>query len=280
MLLTNENFSTYLSDTNLKFHTSLGDISSHNLLDFCRFVDRIDFVDFGFDERLALRNKTIIFLNYASNFCQVNNYVRPLPQQALYSDLTVHKSDYPTLWVFGCSLSAGVGVDPTTVYHYELGQQLNLPVTTIARPGSSARWSLLQLMYTKIKPADIVVWQVTTTGRFTVKDYSNKDPRECLLKNMNKEFLATINYEQVFYDHITLVDYGIQYLRALQSRFVFTSVDNKKTEDQCLEQFTKYPEYCYAPDWIVDLGSDNLHPGVESHRILSNTLYEKIKDIV
>ena len=47
ILLTNENYLESKQKNNI-FHTSLGDISTENLIDFCECLPKINFVDFRF----------------------------------------------------------------------------------------------------------------------------------------------------------------------------------------------------------------------------------------
>jgi len=274
ILLTNENYLESKQKNNI-FHTSLGDISTENLIDFCECLPKINFVDFRFKNDAILLIKTKIFLNYISHTCKVQNYHPDPPSLAL--GLESNNLDYPDqcLWVFGCSLSWGAAVPPNTVYHHSLGQKLSLPIKLVAKGGSSTRWSLLRLLNSNIKKNDIVIWQVTTSDRFSVKEELNQIPQEMLLKQRNKNFLAYCNNEQILFDHFTLVEYGIQYLREKNVKFCFFNVEGTN-EDRCLDQFTKYPEYCYMPDWIVDLGDDHAHPGILSHQRIATTLYKRI----
>jgi hypothetical protein len=146
----------------------------------------------------------------------------------------------------------------------------------VAKGGSSTRWSLRQLMHADIRPEDIVIWQLTTLERFTVKQ-ENKWPQEVMLKNLSRAVILATTDEQLWFDQISLINYGVQYLRACNSNFYMISLDGQTPMiHRCLEQYTRYPEYCYGADWQVDIGTDGLHPGPKSHNLLYQILKEKI----
>ena len=256
------------------FHTSLGDISAGNLFKIANKDCTIIFVNEGIEQELELFNKTKIFLNSIYDSHQVTGYVRPSP--CTFAEESVLRPTEPTLWVFGCSLSAGVGVNSCEVYSSKLGDALGLPVTSVAKAGSSTRWSLRQLLHSDLQPDDVVVWQLTTIGRFTVK-HVDTWPTEVMLKNQSREIILSTTDEQLWFDQISLLEYGVLYLRAKRIRFYIISLDSTSTVfNQCLEQYTRYSEYCYAPDWQVDLGNDQLHPGPKSHHCLFENLHKKI----
>jgi hypothetical protein len=274
ILITDKNFRHYLG-TPGQYHTSLGDITAENLLTIANTECTFIFVNSGFDNSIELFEKTKIFLNSVYDTHKVIGYARPGPRT--YAEESIVRPSGNTLWVFGCSLSAGVGVDQSELYSTMLGNQLGLSVTTVAKSGSSTQWSLRQLLHADILPGDLVIWQLTTIERFTVKQ-SNVWPQDVMLKNASREQILSTTDEQLWFNQIELVNYGVQYLRAIGSDFYMVSLDSQSSVlDRCLEQYTRYPEYCYVPDWQVDVGEDNLHPGARSHLLLYQSLYRKLR---
>ena len=277
VLITNDNFLDLAGSNTLVFHTSLGDISASNLLLFCQQIDQLIFVDYKFDHNQALFNKTIIFLNSVANQYTVYNFDRLPPAHFLTQPVAPRISKDPILWVFGCSLSLGVGVPDNKKYPEVLRQKLGLPLHLVAQSASSLRWSLRHLIHADICAGDTIIWQLTTGARFTIKEHPNCPPQEIMLKDCDKNFVAHANKEQIWFDHISLVDCGVQYLRALGVKFYMVSIEGHDLMiDRYLLEYTKYPEYCYVPDWIVDKGSDNNHPGITSHQLLSDALHNRI----
>jgi hypothetical protein len=274
ILLTNDNFEQYLGKSGV-FHTSLGDITAANLLLIADYNCTFIFVDQGFDNQTALYEKTIIFLNAVFDSNTIIGYIRPGP--ATFAEQSIMRPPGPRLWVFGCSLSAGVGVNESEVYSTKLSVATGLPVTTVARVGSSTHWSLRQLLHADIWPTDIVIWQLTTIERFTVKQ-PNRWPKEVMLKDADRETILSTTDEQLWFDQLSLVNCGVQYLRAIGPEFYMISLDSSSPLlNVCLEQYTRYPEYCYVPDWQIDLGTDGLHPGPQSHHLLYRSLEKKLR---
>ena len=274
ILLTNDNFEQYLGQAGV-FHTSLGDITAANLLLVADYNCRFIFVNQGFDNETALYEKTIIFLNAVYESNTIIGYIRPGP--ATFAEQSIMRPPGPRLWVFGCSLSAGVGVNDSELYSTKLGIATGLPVTTVARVGSSTHWSLRQLLHADIWPTDIVIWQLTTIERFTVKQ-PNRWPTEVMLKDADRETILSTTDEQLWFNQLSLVNCGVQYLRAIGPEFYMISLDSlSPLLNVCLEQYTRYPEYCYVPDWQIDLGTDGLHPGPQSHHLLYQSLEKKLR---
>jgi len=276
-LVTNENFLTLLP-TITDFHTSLGDTSAANIIHFCKSVDAVHFVDYGFQHDRALLTSTSELLNTLSHEFDIQGYT-PLDMQHFTSHLLPRPNHDKVVWFFGCSLTHGTGLLDSERYSNLVEQHLQLPVVRIASPGSSTRWSLRHLMHADIHPNDIVIWQISTLFRDSIKNYSDKDPVEVIIDDSHKELLSLYSLEQFWFNHISLIDYGVQYLRARQQKFAMISIESQNFKEYLSRirlELTKYPEYCYLPGFIVDKARDNSHPGIESNKILANALIEKI----
>lgn len=189
-----------------------------------------------------------------------------------FLDLDVSGHQESSLWVFGCSFSHGVGVTDSERYPSLLSKELNLPLESITRPGSSTRWSLRHLINANIKPNDLVVWQITTVSRISMA--SDKEHlEETLLKNAPKQMVVALSDEQIYIDQLSLLQYGVNYLRSIGVKFCIISLDsNDHMEPHLILQYTRYPEYCYMGNWQIDVGSDNGHPGKHSHKLVADRL--------
>lgn len=262
-----------------EFHTSLGDITSTSLLYFCDNVNEIQFEDFGFESIPDTRDTTHMILNSLSHRFNIKGFNKEPPDTYLNHDMIRPKADR-VIWIFGCSYSHGSALNSDQTYSYHLHTQLGLPVVLVTQPGSSLRWSLRHLMHANLHPNDIVVWQITTFIRDSIKDQSGMNPVEIIYDDKNLYRAKLLTFEQMIFNHLSLVDYGVQYLRAKNQNFYLTSVDTKefsKYRNRILIEFNKYPEYCYTPDFVVDFGQDNAHPGPRSHKIMADFLLRKIQ---
>lgn len=276
-LITNANYHQYLSCDGT-YHTSIGDCCPANILDFAVTVDVINYLPDRFDELPLEHESAIHLLNYLYHSGKINNYhLEPL-QTFLTNDVSGIST--PCLWVFGCSWSCGDGIPKSDRYTSILSKKLNLPLQLIAKHGSSTRWSLRHLMNVNIKPNDTVVWQLSTINRFSIKESDTTPVTEKLLVDMDKNFVAKVNFEQTLFDHLSLVNYGVNYLRAKGVKFKFYGGNEESSYiRRALTEFTKYPEYCYIPDIIVDVAPDNMHPGIISHQNIAKRLYNALTNL-
>ena len=80
----------------------------------------------------------------------------------------------PGIAVFGCSYTTGVGLPWDKLYHYYIGQELNLPVDNFGVAGASngVAFRLAQYWLPVLKPK-IVILQTTFADRFEVVSNDN-----------------------------------------------------------------------------------------------------------
>jgi hypothetical protein len=271
--------STLLTNTNLSnlqdglYHTSLGDISINNLLSVCKIVDEIEFIDFN-DTDHNTYIKTLSILNQISKSKPINNFKLNPPTSFL--EFTT-ETDAVSLWVFGCSFSHGVGVSTNERFSNIISNSINLPLMDITNPGSSTRWGLRQLINTNFKKDDLVIWQISTFSRLSIA--TDKDHlKEYLIKDTNKDTIMNTSKIQLYVDQLSLLNYGIQYLRAKQVKFVVISLDNQHSfTDDLIYEYSLYPEYLYMGEWFVDKGSDGVHPGRLSHKLVAESIHNVIQ---
>lgn len=276
VLVTDENLQSVSVDAQ-EFHTSLGDMSAANIMRFCKSMDSVKFVDYGFQRDKELLSSTTTLLNTLSHEFDIQGYPRTEPVN-FTSHLVPRPPGDQVIWFFGCSLTSGTGLLDQERYSNLVEDSLGIPAVRIAVPGSSTRWSLRHLLHSDIQPNDLVVWQISTFFRESIKKYPDRDPVEVIVDEKNRELLSLYNFEQFWFNHMTLVDYGVKYLRARQQRFVLISIESQGFQEyrgRIRSELTKYPEYCYVPGFVVDLARDDLHPGIESNKILAQAILEK-----
>ena len=260
-----------------EYHTSLGDMSSADIIKISKNFSTINFVDKKFDQTSDIYNETVILLNSLSWSTHVTNFTVGLPIS--FADTRVNnRPNKPTLWVFGCSHSHGVGLLPNEKKFGEIvAESLNLPITLISKPGSSLSWSTRNLIAADIKPNDVVIWQLTTPHR--ISQYNGINTTEIMLAHSNdRHLLEVYDDNQIFFNHINLLNFGVQYLRRMGVKFVIVSILPKLENFfyEYLIEYSKYSEYCYTPGCQLDLGSDQVHSGPLSHKALAQRLLDHI----
>jgi hypothetical protein len=196
-----------------------------------------------------------------------------------FTDLDITtREDKPTLWVFGCSHSFGIGLRKDEKnYGTLLSEKLSMPLKLVARSGTSTHFSLRHLVNANLNENDIVVWQITTAERFSYKEQNIVSERFLSIRPKQK-FIDFFTDEQLYFQQLSFLNIGINYLRATKVKFVITSIISKHLPaDELLNEYVKYPEYCYTPNFQVDYGTDNLHAGPISHQNICNSLYNHIQ---
>jgi hypothetical protein len=196
-----------------------------------------------------------------------------------FTDLDItSREEKPTLWVFGCSLSYGIGLRPhEKTYGILLAEKLSMPLKQMARQGTSTHFSLRHLVNANIQEDDVIVWQLTTAERFSYLKHNHVIEIILPLK-ADRKFIDFFTDDQLYFQQLSLLNIGVNYLRAKKAKFAISSILSQSiTSDKLLNEYVKYPEYCFTPNYEVDKGTDNLHSGPLSHQNLSNSLYNHIQ---
>ena len=190
-------------------------------------------------------------------------------------DITT-REDKSTLWVFGCSHSFGSGLrKDEQAYGTLLSEKLNIPLKLVAKPGTSTHFSLRHLVNANIQENDIVVWQLTTAERFSYVVEKGRIKEIILPMKPEEKFINFFTDPQLYFQQLSLLNIGVNYLMAKKVKFVVTSINTYV--DECLvDEYRKYPEYCFT-SIPVDKGFDNLHMGPISHQNICNSLYNHIQ---
>jgi hypothetical protein len=264
--------SSDITNINGNCHTSLGDLKSNEICSIAKHFTRIKFIDQMFVKHSDLFNETLVLLNFLSHIHNVENFKPVEPTPILDVDVN-NREDCPILWVFGCSMSHGVGLDfPEQRYGHLLSTAYGMPVRFVTMPGSSTSWSLKHLTNANIRPRDLVVWQLTTPHRTTLT--VNSVPTEFMFKEIkDRHVIAALNEDQILYNQLLLLNQGVQYLRALSIKFAIISILNKMPNFYSyMINYTGYKEYCYIPNQEIDIGNDGVHSGPLTHQLIANQL--------
>ena len=256
-------------------HTSLGDLTAQQIIGLADEFSEIRYHDRLFELDSDIYHETRILLNFLAHRKPVHGHVRSRTE---FYQSQIPVTVRPSLWVFGCSHSFGIGIKTYQRYSEILSKKIGLELILVAEPGSSLAWSLDQIYRSSITASDTVVWQITTPFRLMKYD---GDLKHVILSNhATKCYLEIFTDQQILFDHLRLIRQGVAYLRSKNIRFVMTSLGvNNRFYYQYLNEYTQYPEYCYVPGFQVDKASDLQHPGPLSNQILADHLEVHIKSM-
>ena len=224
-------------------------------------------------------NKNVINLNLS----QYNDQ----PYLALED---IRKSNDPQLWIVGCSFSHGVGVDANKRYGHILGKKLNLSVSYLTNGGTSICWAADQLLRSDIQKGDIVVWGLTNEYRFArwsdiaeelIHFTSVSYPEQIIKTTFSK---STINKLLVdknnFSSAIQAVNQVNNFCKKIKAKLLIIGLMQTDALTMHLNKLTTYfPYYNVNSLDVIDVGSDNMHPGPLQHQLYADFCQSALKQL-
>lgn len=270
-----DNVTTKIVST--EYHTSLGDLSATEILSVVHQFDSINFVQLQFTPGDGIYEDTVALLTYINNNNkEITGFTNSECETFVENKEIYTRPDEPVLWVFGCSHSYGTGLRDTEKRYAELvAEGLGLPLKLIARPGGSMQWTLRHIVNAAIEPRDFVIWQFINPPRTSY--FNGKHVEEiCFSHTKNRHLLEVYTDNQIYFTQLSTINIGVRYLRAIQSQFMLVGVEHN-TEYQFRMEYNKYQEYYHSPDFVVDLGTDNIHFGPLSNKNLAIALLDHIQ---
>lgn len=281
------------------FYTSLSDL--HTIDNLIKILDQADFIVYkppktwsdsknGFSYQQSWIEFYCMYYNDKKTVTGLDNIETPHKVKMLEL-VDERKTSDKQLWVAGCSISHGIGVDNSNRYGEILSKKLNLSVSFLTRPGTSIGWAVDQLLRSDIKPNDIIVLGITSTDRFT---FMNNDGDICNVNvgyyAINPEFDKVISLDMLSYE----TNNNFSSLKDIHKLINFCSKTNVKLvlagmliDRKTIKYFYDLPNYtqCYGingldPNKIfLDIGTDNLHPGPKSHQYFADQIYKVIANL-
>jgi hypothetical protein len=197
---------------------------------------------------------------------------RPNDWNTMLAVADVRRNNAPQLWIAGCSISHGVGVDEHQRYGNILSTRLNLPASFLTRSGTSIQWAADQILRSCIQSDDIVIWGLTSHRRCTYFDNSIRHvfPR---YYEANPEFDRVISMDRLddhnmIYQALTHIHQVINFCNQVGAKLQIVSL---LADDTFLPYVSNLPNtinlssvYEFLP-W-PDLGTDMIHPGPKAHQ--------------
>ncbi len=289
--------------THTTVYTSLGDLPKNLqiFVDLCMAADQIfycppsvwsdkQFLD-QFQPSICIQGLTesLLFL-VSSHVPVIGLAIAPLQNPIAVVDS--RKTCDPQLWIAGCSISHGLGVEHDQRYGHLLASSLDLQCSYLTRVGSAIDWASDQIIRSDIRPRDIVIFGVTNTERLTyvknhallpgVTVYTYKTFPE-IQKFLPEHNLIT---ENTFYHHIAAIDRVINFCEKAGASLLLVGLLSQHSPNlmrflSSKKNFVQYP-YKIAIDQplvFADLGTDNHHPGPIQHSLYANFILKHLKKI-
>jgi len=284
------------------FYTSLSDFQyKYGLLyEVCLSVDQIiynpplawkenNFADYitSSSKDISDRICTECFLICLRDVTKVNGLENIFNIKSFYP-IVNRQTDSPNLWIAGCSFSSADGVDDDERWGQIVAKQLNMPTNFLAESGSGNLYQVSKILSSDIRKDDIVILQITSPERYTI---------------IHKEKLLRVNaYSyQIFPELINMfppnrLDEPINYVEQIENFKILENICKKIGAKLMVWSQHMMPgillsylikqdhyfhftnaKYTLSTEFMLDYGTDNMHPGPLQHQEYAKFVLEKLK---
>lgn len=198
------------------------------------------------------------------------------------------KTEGKNLWITGCSVTHGVGVEIEQRYASILSKKINLPTTLLSIPGSSIAWQADQLLQSDIRSGDIVIWGLTSFNRVNYSsDYNWKTASISNYLNIPKnkqywniDYFSSLSQSTPCIKNILQV---INFCRQLNAELYLINLLECTWTDFIFSKENNYLNLTKPFDtnerlMFIDLGTDNSHPGPRQHQEYAENIFNFIKE--
>lgn len=272
------------------YYTSLGDLrNSANLSTVLMQASKIVYAppSAWSDESKGvsqMKQQTEDYLNVFKFRCQVVNQSSPPKFDNILTLVDTRKTQDSQLWIAGCSISHGKGVDSKERYGQLLADRLRKPVSFLTSVGSSIPWAADQIQRSDIKKNDIVVWGLTSYARLYKFEKNYFKPLTPNLSNIDQYTTDFLLGDHVLYQAVTSVCQVINFCQNTQATLIIASV----LDDTVVNYIQNFPNLVMLYKlWgrdnnnrFIDFGSDGMHPGVNTHKFYADQIYQRISNLV
>ena len=192
--------------------------------------------------------------------------------------------DYPkskdsNIWIAGCSITEGVGVDTEQRYGNLLAKSLDKSLVMLGRAGTSNEFAADQILRSDIKSTDIVIWGVTSEFRATEWNKISNDVHSINPYNFEKSEtgnLETLSLETRLYKSIISINQVINFCQKVGCSLYIFPIISSENLVLLLAQYEEFYMLPYKPDFI-DKGTDNEHPGPKQHQWYADKMLKAIR---
>lgn len=187
------------------------------------------------------------------------------------------KLDQNKIHFFGCSHTEGTGHEsPSTTYPSVLSTLLNLEYVNHAL-GGKGNYDIEDLMNTfTIQNSKIVV---QFTDMYRIRYFYDNILFQSALHRAdpcvhNPIFLSE---ENLFFNFKKIVERIVNRLREGNNQFLITFSHNIESDYsiKSLEFLLEFKEFRSMQDCAIDVGTDNVHFGIITHKLWANRLYKR-----
>jgi hypothetical protein len=284
------------------FHTSLADLEEMKILnEVCGIAKEIYYVKSDTWNTEEEKKWTEYCLLHWAQFKKVRNAEKiKCKVHRLKHHIQLHdsrKTDKPQLWVAGCSITAGAGVEKTDTWKSIVANELSLELTDLSDNGASIIWASDQICRSDIRKNDLVFWGLTNQKRFPYISDENELTHNKLshitgsMENLRKHGLISAREMKMFvrilegrglstliYLNILAIKRAYNYCHEVGAKMVVLGLLSDVENSYTLYDVPVFKQLKHLADDWEDLGNDNLHPGPKQHKIYADTFLKYYKE--
>ena len=180
----------------------------------------------------------------------------------------LRKTEERQIWIAGCSIAHGVGVDYDKKFGTLISNKLDLLVSHLTKPGSSIEWAKDQILRSDVRKNDIVIWGLTQEVRATLavngKVRNETDPN--ILLN-----------ETSLYRAVTSVNQVVNFCKKISVQLILLPIICSEQLQLQIFQLDEYYQLQYRTKFL-DFGTDNLHPGPPQHQAWADVVCQLLTE--
>lgn len=205
--------------------------------------------------------------------------------------IDTRKTEESQLWIAGCSISHGIGVNTDERYGHLLAKHLGLDYSSLTRSGSAIDWAADQILRSDIRAGDLVVWGLTSWNRLTyIHDNTLLQGVTAGSYVRYPEYQKIVDLDnlcssQTLYNHYYSIKRVINYCKKIDAKLVLVGLlHNNYSLLGFLKSLDNYIHIPYKMSFnhgtiesFEDLGTDKKHPGPKQHQIYKNFILDFIK---
>ncbi len=269
-------------------YISVGD---HDIKDFIHVLDQafeIYYVPTNTWDDDQIRQQTEICLRHFSHQKIVHN-LNKIDLEKMLALTEQRKNNDSQIWVSGCSFTTGYGIKKNQTYGHLIGEKLKLPVSFLAKNGSSIEWAADQILRSDIKQDDILIWGLTGVGRFTYYDQDKINHVNLTYYDLFPKTKQIFNQKLLISDHmlysaITAIERVINYAHKINCKLSLILFPlNAGTHQLFMQYYLSQFDFCVnnyfdSEETFIDYATDQAHPGPKQHQYYANLILKNLKN--
>lgn len=272
-------------------YTSICDFKhKNNFIKFLELAKKIIFCPPKYWSHPDTESETLTILMYLSSHTMVLGLEKYKKELITEPTNRTRKTNESQLWIVGCSVSHGLGVNQHERYGEILSAKLNLTANFLTKEGTSIEWAAHQILQSDLRPNDYVVWGITNENRFThygaqqkVKHITHRSYITDPSLHEKVSITQIFDHDHLMYNAIVHLHQVINFCKILNVKLILAGVI---VTNDLLPFLFNMPNYIHlnkpvrefrADRGYLDLGTDGEHPGPLTHKWYADKILEFIK---